>query len=140
MDWLSVQYFIGQKRHLESTQLQSNGLKSEKNNNLGNPHILIVSSSTKGISTRIKVFWNIFEQSPLYYYLLYETKIDRRRKGSVCVFVECFVRWSMLQLFFSPHVIVNKHDTEWEKMISVIIIGLVWPWSSALIMYLWASS
>ena len=34
--------------------------------------------------TRIKVFWNIFEQSPLYYYLLYETKIDRRRKGSVC--------------------------------------------------------
>ena len=56
MDWLSVQYFIGQKRHLESTQLQSNGLKSEKNNNLGNPHILIVSGSTKGISTRIKVF------------------------------------------------------------------------------------
>ena len=49
MDWLSVQYFIGQKRHLESTQLQSNGLKSEKNNNLGNPHILIVSGSTKGI-------------------------------------------------------------------------------------------
>ena len=60
MDWLSAQYFIGQKRHLESTQLQCNGLKSEKKNNLGNPHILIVSGSTKGIleSKSFEIFSN----------------------------------------------------------------------------------
>ena len=60
MDWLSAQYFIGQKRHLESTQLQSNGLKSKKNNKLGNPHILIVSGSTKGIleSKSCEIFSN----------------------------------------------------------------------------------